>query len=182
MIPVAELRTWLNAEEEDVPTLFTLERAAVAAAQEITGMYLGPSTVLVEGEATAVEVVETVHWSGGILVLSNEPIGDVTLEQWDGAAWAAIEASAFYVDGALLRFNTRPTGTGTRYRATYQAGYTADADDADVWDAPEDIKQAVRMLVGSWWRIREGLVTGTIVAEVPYGIELLLRAHKRTAF
>lgn len=55
---------------------------------------------------------------------------------------------------------------------TFVAGY-GDAD-----DVPQALRTAVRMLVSHQYETREPIVTGTIVATVPLGVEALLRAYR----
>lgn len=173
MISDDELLSWTKAEEEDTTLLRSLERAAVATVENRTGRHFG-----VEGEIT-----ETRFWRGGPIELRAEPVdGEVAVEQWDGSAWTAASASTFYVSGRFLRFAGYPTLTWTtvrELRLTYTGGYTADAQDPNVWAAPEDIKDAVRLLVAHRYLNREAVVVGTGAAEVPLGVDALIRDHKR---
>lgn len=57
-------------------------------------------------------------------------------------------------------------------RVTYVTGYST---------VPAAIKQAILMLVASWFRNREALLTGTIVAEMPLGTMALLQNHRAFA-
>jgi hypothetical protein len=52
---------------------------------------------------------------------------------------------------------------------TYTAGYGATAA-----NTPETVKQAIKLLVGSWYENREGVLTGTISKEIEFAIEALL--------
>lgn len=45
-------------------------------------------------------------------------------------------------------------------------------------DIPEPIRQAMLLLIGSWFENREQVITGTIVAELPMGVEALLFPHR----
>ena len=49
------------------------------------------------------------------------------------------------------------------------AGYT---------DVPEPLKHAVAMLVAHWYEQREVVVTGTIVATIPMGVEALISPYR----
>jgi len=55
---------------------------------------------------------------------------------------------------------------------TYVAGYSA---------LDRDIKQAILMLVANWFENRETLLTGTIVAQMPFGTMALLENHRSFA-
>ena len=45
-------------------------------------------------------------------------------------------------------------------------------------DVPFDIKQSLVLLVAHWFEHREAVVTGTIVANMPYGVEMLWDSYK----
>lgn len=55
---------------------------------------------------------------------------------------------------------------------TYVAGHSTVSS-----GVPENIKQAVRMVVSHWYRNREAVVTGTISKEVEYGVDALLESE-----
>ncbi|MGM8931392.1 head-tail connector protein [Salinicola halophyticus] len=46
---------------------------------------------------------------------------------------------------------------------------------------PEDIELALLLLIGHWYENRESVVIGTITAEVPMGVEMLLFDYRRHA-
>lgn len=181
MISTADLQDWMKADDADAPTLRLLEEAAVKAVQQQTGRYFGVV-------ATQTEIIRFKGWP---LQLANEPIGGVltSLSQWDGSAWSLVASTDYYVDGSLIWPNATysspitwlvPT-TSRRYQAVYQAGYTVDPNDADVWPAPSDIQQAVKLLVGHWFENRESVVIGTTSSEVQQSLDWLLQAHRRVA-
>ena len=43
---------------------------------------------------------------------------------------------------------------------------------------PGDIKSAILLTIGTFYEQREGLVVGTVVYQLPWGIEQLLRQHR----
>ena len=55
---------------------------------------------------------------------------------------------------------------------TYVAGHSTVST-----GVPENIKQAVRMVVGHWYRNREAVITGTISKEIEYGVDALLESE-----
>lgn len=55
---------------------------------------------------------------------------------------------------------------------TYTAGFT---------EAPAAIRHAILMLVANWFANRETLLTGSIVAEMPFGTAALLENHRSFA-
>lgn len=174
MISTADLQDWMKADDADAPVLRSLEEAAVKAIEQITGRYYGVED----------EIIETIRFRGFPIPLANDPLlGVITLlEQWDGSAWSTVDATSYYVWGSFIfsegSWNTLSL---TRFRVTYDAGYTVDPSDADVWDAPADVKQAVKHLVGNWFENREAVVIGTITSDVKLTVEMLLAPHIRVA-
>lgn len=76
-------------------------------------------------------------------------------------------------DGLALRHGkTWPTlrGDAEGVRVTYQAGEP---------DVPPQVRQAVLLLVGQWFRNRMSVVVGTINSELPFGVEALLSPLRR---
>lgn len=170
MISTADLQDWMKADDADAPVLRTLEQSAVATLQTKTGHYYGVEA----------EIVETIRFRGFPLALANEPIdGTITLlEQWDGSAYTTVATDQYYVYGSMIFAESQGswnTLSLTRFRATYNAGYTVDPNDSDVWDAPADIQQIVKLLVAFWFENREA------EGDIPEAIMLLLRDHCRVA-
>jgi hypothetical protein len=173
MISTQDLQDWMKAEDEDAPVLRQLEEAAVAAVQKITGRYYGVTT----------NITETINFRGFPLQLSNDPVGGVItlLEQWDGTAWSTVAAADYYAWNSFVFSNGGAWDqvSLTRFRVTYPAGYTVNPLDADVWPAPADIQQAVKLLVGHWFENRESVVVGTSGFEVPQSVQMLLSSNTR---
>lgn len=180
MISTADLQDWMKAEDVDAPVLRILEEAAIKTVQKQTGRYWGVT-------ATQTEIIRFVSWP---LPLANAPIGGVltSLEQWNGNAWAVVDAVNYYVDGCFIWPNASYTWPPSyqypysplRFRVIYQAGYTVNPTDADVWPAPEDIRQAIRLLVGHWFENRESVIIGTTSSEVQQSLNFILEGQKRT--
>lgn len=179
MISTADLQDWMKADDVDAPVLRQLEESAIQAIQSLTGRWYGVVTT----------ITETIRFRSWPLTLANDPIGGVltSLEQWNGSAWQAETLSDYYVQGSFVYPNSTYSpypvvpSVNQRFRAIYQAGYTVNPTDADVWPAPADIQQAVKLLVGAWFENREGVVAGTTASEVPLSIQMLLSPHTRVA-
>jgi uncharacterized phiE125 gp8 family phage protein len=45
-------------------------------------------------------------------------------------------------------------------------------------DVPAAIRQALKLLAAGWYRNRESIITGTIVAEMPLGVQALLQPYR----
>lgn len=167
MISTADLQDWMKADDIDAPVLRRLEEAAVQTVQQITGRYYGVTSA----------ITEVILFRGFPLTLANEPIGGAltTLEQWTGSAWSAVVATSYSVwNSFVFSEGVWNSLSVTRFRATYNAGYTVDPNDADVWPAPADIQQAVKALVAYWFEHREE------EGQVPEGIRELLSTNRRT--
>ena len=48
-------------------------------------------------------------------------------------------------------------------------------------DVPEDLRQAMLLMVEHWYDERKATVTGTIIAKVPFGVEFILNERRRSA-
>jgi uncharacterized phiE125 gp8 family phage protein len=165
----------LPATDADLPTLRRLEKAAVAHVQQVTGRYYGAEN----------EITETIPRYGPVIHLADTPLNDsLVLESWDGSAWVTVETDDFTLTDKTVEF-VSPSGwnriTGpSRYRATYDAGYAV-ADDPEATEAPEDVKQAVLMLVTHWYENREAVVVGTSNDALSMAVTSLLSPHTRVA-
>lgn len=170
MIADEDLVEWVKADESETLLLRSLERAAVATVEHRTGRYWGPVT----------DISEVRVWRGW-LELSTEPIDEVlTLEGRDNGAWSTLSSGDYYLSGRFVRPIGRwSPGWDAPIRATYSGGYPLIAGNPDEWDAPEDIKDAVRLLVAHRYLNREAVVVGAGAAEIPQGVEALIRDHKR---
>lgn len=172
MIGVDELLDWTKAEPEEVDNLKALERAAVEYLNEPGGRYWGLTA----------ELVEEYPWRGETVIqLGNAPAGTVEVEEYDGSAWVAVAADRFRVSGRLVYMQQPTTYRSPRWptplRFTYDAGYEPLATDPDVWEGvPEDIKQAVRMLVSDWYEHPEGVRETS--ADVAVAVRDIMRKYQ----
>lgn len=147
MISMAELMDWLKAEPGDEALVRSLEREAVEFVSEPGGRYFGARKEITENHHA--------YRGGGVLCLGNEPEALVMEEQAPGGEWQAVGVDRYSVSGRLVYLRGVWT-SGVLLRGRYMAGYTPDATDPDVWDAPEVIKGVVRMLVAHRYQNREG--------------------------
>lgn len=181
MISDATLLAWTKSDSADTAMLRILEQAAIKAIEQITGRYFGVEAAITEDS----------NFRDWPLQLSSDPISGAltSLSQWDGSAFTAVGVTDYFVDGSFVwptstftsPANPLYTTASKRFRAVYQAGYTVDGADANVWSAPEDIQAAVLLLVGSWNENRESVVVGTNATEVPMSVQMLLAPHTRVS-
>lgn len=158
----------------DLPTLRRLEKAAIAMIEQKTGRYFGVTAT----------ITETLLWRGWPMMLANPTTSLTTFTSWDGTAFTAVDASSYSYAAPFIYFNAvrsswTPLSMPSRYVVTYTAGYAVGAT-ADEWAAPEDIKQAVLLLVGHWFENREAVVVGASSSgELPLAVSALLDGHVR---
>jgi uncharacterized phiE125 gp8 family phage protein len=62
-------------------------------------------------------------------------------------------------------------------RVRFRAGYL-DTNSPPGNAVPDDIRAAVLLTIGSFYEQRESLVVGTVVYQLPWGVEQLLRQHR----
>lgn len=173
MVGADDLIEYVGGDEDHRALLESLEAAAIDWLQDHTGLYLGAAE-----EHTTAEL----YAAGGIIQLPDEPLGDVVLERWAGSGWEVVGATDYRVDGSWLRTNVTHRATVGRYpyRATYERGYELLDGTDDVLEAPESVKQAVRMLVEHWFVNRGAVVVGTISKELELAVLSIVRAKRRT--
>lgn len=172
MISTAELLSWTKAEAVDTDLLRSLERAAIATVENRTGRYFGVTAAQVEYR----------RWRGATLELRATPAGAVTIEYRDGSAWAEADTSTFYAVGRFIRAaGTVAWTTGTDLKISYTGGYTVDGVDANVWAAPEEIKDLVRTIVALRYLYREGVDQQGRKIDFDGIIDVMARDHKRVS-
>lgn len=166
MISVDELVEYVRADEADYDRIEYLRDAAVAYINEPGGRYFGPTAT----------ITETIVWRGGVFQLANTPLGALTITRANGAAWDAVDTTGWIIDGRLVYGYgiTAPTTGAAHFRVSYEAGYAPGFDGA--YAAPDDIKQAVRMLVAHWYRHPEAV--GETTEEVDWAVSAILRKYR----
>ncbi|MFA5119828.1 head-tail connector protein [Zavarzinia sp.] len=95
-----------------------------------------------------------------------------------------LDSTTYRVDGAggddaavLIPTDGTPWPAGSNVTVDFTAGYGDTAE-----DVPEGLRQAVRLLVGHWHRGREAVVIGSIVNDLPFGFEDLIRDYRLWSF
>lgn len=73
-----------------------------------------------------------------------------------------------------------PSPIRVRYKVGYPPGTGSPTDYAA--NVPEDIKQAILLMVGTWFENREETIVGTISSQLPLGVEALLWPHRVLGF
>ena len=86
----------------------------------------------------------------------------------------------------IVSSHDKPGRISEAYNATWPATYGVDNDVTVTYltgsstttaGVPANVKQAIRMLVGHWYRNREAVLVGTVSAELSLGLDALLEAE-----
>lgn len=73
---------------------------------------------------------------------------------------------------AVVEFDSLPTDAE-------MLAFVFTAGDGDGSDVPADIRHAMLLLVGQWWRYREAMIaTGTVAPEPPFAVSALLNNRR----
>jgi hypothetical protein len=182
MLALSALLDHLRLEapsEPDVRAIVRYEAAAVAFCERRTGRYFGPVVQRTER-----------FWpdgSGPVLLADTPADGPVTVT-WGGVAYTA---ETWVLQGRVLSLRggawIAPWGVvAGELVVDYPAGFAvlaaADPENgepiADV-AAPEDVRQAVALLVAHWFEQRIPVAVGTVAPDVSLTVNDLLSPHVR---
>jgi uncharacterized phiE125 gp8 family phage protein len=168
----------------DDALLMSYLEAAVDAAQDFTGLAIRQQVV-----EMAVDYVPC----GGLELLAPpliEVLSVTTAEGTDGETDPTQYVIDTYVNPPLLVLSTAlaaslapqipvdPLAINS-VKVRYSAGYSSEAvPDSDAQPLPHAIRQALLLLVGHWYKEREAVSVGSIVNEMPFGVEALLRPKR----
>lgn len=120
--------------------------------------------------------------------IPRPPLIEVISVKYDDAAGVeqTIDPSAYYVDLASQPGWVVPISS-TSWPATldainsvrirFRAGYL-DNSSPPVANVPKDIRSAILLNLGTMFEHREQVVVGTVSAQLPWGVENLLRPHR----
>lgn len=131
-------------------------------------------------------VVPTV--GGNAIEIPKPPLIAVTQFAYDDTAGdeQILDPTAYFVDNASEPGWVVPAGSTSwpstinainSVRIRFRAGYQTADSPADT-AVPEDIKAAMKLLIGNMYEHRETQVVGTIANRLPWGVEQLLRPHR----
>ena len=170
-VTTAEAKTHLNIDVSDHDTYIgTLVTAARKWVEGKIGRKLVTQTLISTYDQREFILPLTLPY-GPVQSISSVQVYDDENDEWDTVA-----STAYYQAGDVLAeaedtaATTWPTADRTRdsFRVTYVAGYGAAAA------VPEEIKQAIFLLVGAMFEDRLPYVTGTTLNKLPLGWDELL--------
>lgn len=112
------------------------------------------------------------------IYLNYNPVQSITSIKYDDADGVQQTQSDYYLDDRAQEAYIKPIYNGTwpltnndyeNVIITYQAGYAT---------IPDQINQAVLLIVGSLYEQRENHITGTTIQKVPVAAEYLLAPYR----
>lgn len=172
MLTMREMKEWLKLPLETGPEdelLTGLEQSCVDWLESQTHKYFGvpaETTLTIDGPAS------------GPIYLPQAPSLDedgnalLTVESWNGSEWEAVDLADYTLDGAALHHASAWTAGTRNYRLTFWRGYNDG-------DQPARVKHAVLQLVALHYEYRLPIVTGTIVADLPFGLREAIWSLRR---
>lgn len=172
-LSVDEVKDHLRVQDNDEDTLIALYlEAAVAYAESFMGRSLIDQTwdLYLDSFPTA-----------SFIELPRQPILEVL--QFDTGE--SPEFSDYTLDPAggrlyLSASGTWPTvvGVANVARIRYRAGYVDQSDSPEVGEVPADILNALLLIIGTLYGIRETIIVGQTPVPVSWSAEQLLRRHR----
>ncbi len=173
VLTTAEVKAHLRIDGADEDTyLDNLRDAAVAWVEQ----YLDRQLI------TQTWDVSLDEFDGAIEIDRLYPVQSVVSVKYIDAADVeqTVAGSNYYVDALAYPVMIKPVNTwpGTHERPNavtvrLTVGYGDNAS-----DVPEPIRQAALLLIGHWDAHREAVVVGTITAQVPMAVEMLLGPYR----
>jgi len=150
-------------------------RIGSAVTDDLVATYIQAAIAWLDGYSGSLgRCILKQRWAFPVPLDSNEmklPFPDcrnMTIERWDGDAFTALPGATIVPE----------------FDRVILCGVSGDRSDvwllADAgWDTaelvPDNLKQAIRMLVAHWSEHPEAVVMGTIATEVPMGVNVLLQ-------
>jgi len=196
-ITLVEAKAHLRVTDSDNDTLITaLIKAARANAEGFMGralvdqtweLYLDSFPTYSVNVNSYCNVTSTAPGALAIEV-PLPPLIQVTQIAYDDANGdeQIIASGSYYVDNVSEPGWVVPSGISqwptpinaiNSVRVRFRAGYLTNDSPADTF-VPEDIKAAIKLILGSLYEHRETQVVGLIANELPLGVEQLLRRYR----
>lgn len=188
-VTLAQAKAQCNIESADLNHDVLLERLIKAArqhAERYMGRRIIEQTIELVLDGWPVEGYLELH--GGelreLLAIYYRDSDDVE-QTWAAAEYraddAAIPARVFPLRGySFPGLSGLPASVRIRYKVGYPPGTGSPTDYAA--NVPEDIKQAILLMVGTWFENREETIVGTISSQLALGVERLLWPYRVLGF
>lgn len=167
VVSVTDLRRELRVEGDD-ETLNDLICDATDWIEQRTGLRLGSQMVTEHHD----------DFPCGVLELHSFPVQSVVVKYDDtNGAEQTFDAASY-----AARLSVRPAklSPDTSWPAVedwpgaVRVEMTCGYDPADV---PSSIKKAIKLLCGHWYENREATISGTIITDIPIGVQSLIQPY-----
>jgi len=181
-VTLAEAKQHLHVVDSDDDAIIAIY---LDAATKATEAFLGRALI----DQTWDLVLDAFPTANNLEIkIPKPPLISVLQIAYDDAAGdeQILTGSSYYVDTASEFGWVVPQGTLSwptpidainSVRVRFRAGYL-DNNSPPQNAVPGDIKSAVLLTLGSFYEQRESMVIGTIVYNLPWGVENLLRQHR----
>lgn len=174
LLPLALCKQHLGIEpgiDDDDDLIAVLRDAAIEVIERHCWIYLRPRT----GSLLSLDRFPASRSDRIVMPGPNTVITAVTWQDSDGAAVVGSAADYRISPIGELLFGIGkvwPSDVGGAISVTYSAGYANGA-------APPALLAAARLFLGHLYLNREAIITGTIVAEMPFGVEMICAQFRR---
>lgn len=168
VVTASEVADSLVIDVDDV-LLLPLIKEAVSFIEERTGLRLGEQTVVEHIDQFPTNDVIRLHAYPieTVAIVYDDADGvEQTMPVADYSARLLTWPPKIYANNGWPATESWPGSV----RVTMTCGYTAD-------NCPDSIKRAIKMLCAHWYENREAVITGTITAVMPLGVESILQPY-----
>jgi len=186
-VSLAEATAHLRVDFQDDDAYI---RALIVAAREqcelrTRAAFIAQTHILNLDHFPGAVLEEALIFGGDPIYLPRSPVLSVTSVQYvdDQGTLTVLPTAAYQTDiyshtprikpAYGYTWPTTRAGVANAVTVTYQAGYGPDPD-----DVPEGIRQAIKILVGTWYENRESVAVGS-VSIVPMSVGYLLAPYTR---
>jgi hypothetical protein len=172
MLTLTEVKNWLKVQHNEEDDL--IESLVVSALQAIethTNRTVVRTTKVVDYVPSQSRDWDFRNVGPPSLNLSGHNVAVNEVKRWLGDQEEVLQPQHYVVSGNTVTFGrvfTTREG-GVRYRVTYQSGWLP-ADSAEI----ENVRQAAKMIIASWYANREAFLTGSIVSNFPLSATMIL--------
>lgn len=174
-VTLEEAKAHLRVQDDEEDTLIGLYIAAATAYAE---SYLGRSLI----DQTWDLYLDDFPEGDTPIDIPRPPLIEVT--EFDDGQSPAFSGYSVDTSGSRLYLTTPGTswpvlqGTRNQVRIRYRAGYVDESVSPDVGSVPDDIRNAILLIIGTLYAQRETIVIGQAAVEIPFGAEALLLRHR----
>ncbi len=114
------------------------------------------------------------------IYLMRAPVADdsVTAEVFVGGSWQTVAADQFFLDNLSRPNRVIPASNVTLPEPDMEIGGIRVKFEAGTAECPDDVRQAMFMLIGSMYENRSSEVVGVSASVLEHGLTMLMANHK----